>query len=144
MAKTHHGVGVLVTNRTRSRFLVQQKDQDYAPHPRGYSLFGGATDTNEDPAEALARELHEELGAASAKLLIAAGLRPVLTTTVEPAGFVYSLFEAAIDDALLEALARAPVFEGERAAVVERDELLALPFIWGLGAVLAAYLDDGT
>ncbi|MFO7566583.1 MAG: NUDIX domain-containing protein [Enhygromyxa sp.] len=137
----HHGVGVLVTNHARTRFCVQQKDRDYTPHPRGYSLFGGALDPGEDPAEGLARELHEELGAAAAERLIAAGLRAVLTTTVEPFGFVYSLFEVAIDDPLLDRLAAAPVLEGERAAVVEREQLLSLPFIWGLEAVLAAYLE---
>jgi 8-oxo-dGTP pyrophosphatase MutT (NUDIX family) len=139
---THHGVGVLLTNHARSRFCVQQKDNDYVPHPRGFSLFGGARDPGEEPAEALARELHEELGAASAELVIAAGLRPMITTTVEPFGFVYSLFEVAIEDALLDRIAAAPVLEGERALVVEREALLGLAWIWGLEVVLAAYLEQ--
>lgn len=140
MSSAHRSVGVIVRNPAATRFYVQQKGAAYRPHPRGYSLFGGAIEPDESPLEALARELDEELGEA-AQLLLAA--RPVLVseTRVGPSEFSFSLFEVVLADALLDTLARAPVYEGERGAVVSRQQLRALPFIWGLQAVVLAYLD---
>ena len=139
----HHGVGALVTNAGRTRFFVQQKDASYPRFPLAYSVFGGAREPGEDLGEAVARELHEELGA-SARGILDAGLVHVLTTRVEPAegdAFVYSLFEIVVDDARLDALVEVPVLEGERGAVVTRAELARLPFVWGLEAVVRVYLD---
>lgn len=142
MAKDdHHGVGALVTNAARSRFFVQQKDASYPGYPLAYSTFGGAREPGEGSAQAAARELREELGDAAAALLDA-GLVEVLTTRLEPDGFTFTLFEILVDDAQLDALAGVPVFEGERGALVTRAELAELPFIWGLGAVLEAYLRE--
>jgi len=130
---------VIVTTPERRRFFVQQKDAAYEPHPLGYSFFGGAIEEGETLLEALGRELREELGAAADRLT-AAPTRHVLTATVEPAGFRYSLFEVLVDEPTLEALATAPVFEGERGALFGERELSALPFIWGLESVVTAYL----
>ena len=131
---------MIARNRAATRFYVQQKDAAYRPHPRGYSLFGGAIEPGEAPLEALARELDEELGGA-AQLLLAAGPLLVSETRVGPSEFQFALFEVVLDDARLDTLAHTPVYEGERGAVVTRGQLLALPFIWGLGAVVRAYLD---
>jgi len=134
----HHGVGVIVRNHAATRFYVQQKDADYRPHPRGYSLFGGAVDPGEAPGEALARELLEELGEAPSAALLAAG--PTLVADHGQLGFRFSLFEVVVDDALLDRLATTAVLEGERGAVVDGAELTSLPFVWGLEAVVRDYL----
>ena len=139
----HHGVGALVTNAGRTRFFVQQKDATYPRFPLAYSVFGGAREVGERLEQALARELREELGDAAQRLLDADSVH-VLTTRVSPEGaedFDYSLFEIVVDDAQLDALAEVPVLEGERGAVVTRAELPRLPFVWGLEAVVEAYLD---
>jgi 8-oxo-dGTP pyrophosphatase MutT (NUDIX family) len=141
MAAEHHGVGVIVRNPAATRFYVQQKDAAYRPHPRGYSLFGGAVEPGEALEQALARELAEELGS-TAQLLLAARPALVSTTRVGPTGFRFSLFEVVLDDSLLDNLAGAPVFEGERGVVVDRAQLRALPFVWGLEAVVLAYLEQ--
>lgn len=135
----HHGVVALVTNAARTRFFVQQKDEAYRPYPLGFSLFGGAVEAGEDVGESLARELQEELGAA-AGTLIGAGLQPVFTQEVT-GGFVLSLFEAVLEDVVLESLARVEVLEGKRGVVLDRAALRELPFIWGLAKIVAAYLE---
>lgn len=140
--RQHVAVGALIANAARTRFVVQQKDRDYRPHPRGFSCFGGAIEPGEVPGDALARELAEELGEAMAAQLLAAALREVLRMRVEPAGFEFVLFELIVDDALIDDLAEHPVLEGERAVVVERGQLLALAWVWGLEQVVAAYLTE--
>ncbi|MBL4686629.1 MAG: NUDIX domain-containing protein, partial [Nannocystaceae bacterium] len=109
-------------------------------YPLGYSFFGGACETGETPAVALARELGEELPLVSARALLEADPNLVGTWSVGPTRYEFHLFEAEVTDETLDDLARAPVFEGERAVVVTRDQLAALPFIWGLGTVVASYL----
>lgn len=136
----HHGVVAVVTNPARTRFFIQQKDEGYRPFPLGYSLFGGAVEAGESLVEALARELREELGA-EAERLLAAEPRCVLTKRPLAAGFVVSLFEVVVDGHVLESLAVVPVLEGRRGVVVSREELTTMPLIWGLGAVVDAYLD---
>ncbi|GEM_PF-1737805 len=146
MSTRHRGVGAVVTTAHRTLFFVQQKDARYPDYPLGYSFFGGAIDAHEEIGEALARELREELGA-PASALIAAGPRHLLTTTIHPerapqsGGFEFSLFEICIDQPTLEALALTPVLEGERGVLVDRGQLRALPFIWGLETVAFTYLD---
>lgn len=140
MSKQHLGVGVIVRNRAGTRFYVQQKDAEYRPYPLAYSLFGGASEAGETPAQALARELVEELGDASEPVL-AAGPSFVEEHRVGPRRFRFCLFEAVLDDAALDLLAEARVLEGERGCVVSREQLRSLPFVWGLEAVVCAYLD---
>jgi 8-oxo-dGTP pyrophosphatase MutT (NUDIX family) len=136
----HRGVGVIVTSAARRRFVVQRKDAAYPRYPRGCSLFGGACETGETDAAALVRELHEELGVASARALVDAGLREIGVFAVGEHGFAFVLFEAVVPDELLDQLAATPVLEGERAELVTRAELAALPWVWGLDEVVAAYV----
>ncbi|MCA9650095.1 MAG: NUDIX domain-containing protein [Myxococcales bacterium] len=140
MTDRHHGVVAIVTNPERTRFFVQRKDEHYRPHPRGYSLFGGAREAHEEPAQTLARELREELGAA-AQGLLDAGPRHVLTIPALTPGTLVSLYEVVVDDRELDALGRATVYEGERGVVLERAELAGTPFVWGLGSLIATYLE---
>ncbi|MCA9708395.1 MAG: NUDIX domain-containing protein [Myxococcales bacterium] len=140
MAERHHGVVAIVTNPDRTRFFVQQKDEHYRPHPLGYSLFGGAREAEESPAEALTRELREELGAA-AQVLLDAGAEHVFTIPRSSPGARLSLFEVVLDGPVLESLAEVPVLEGKRGVVLGREQLAVTPFVWGLDAVVAAYLE---
>jgi 8-oxo-dGTP pyrophosphatase MutT (NUDIX family) len=136
----HRGVGVIATNPARTRFLVQRKDASYPRFPRGYSLFGGAVEPGESDAAALVRELHEELGDASARALVDAGPREIETFALGERRFAFVLFEIVVADDMLDLIASRPVFEGERAEVVARSELVGLPWVWSLAQVLAAYV----
>lgn len=136
----HRGVGVIVTSPARQRFVVQRKDASYPRYPRGCSMFGGACEPGESDTAALVRELHEELGDASARVLVDAGPREIGVFAVGEHRFAFVLFEAVVADDVLGELATRPVFEGERAELVTRAELAALPWVWGLGEVVAAYL----
>lgn len=135
----HRGVGVIATNPARARFLVQRKDASYPRFPRGYSLFGGACEHGESDEAALVRELVEELGDASARALVDAGLREIASFEVGERRFAFVLFEAVIPDDVLDVIASRPVFEGECAEVVARAELVGLPWVWDLRQVLEAY-----
>ncbi len=136
----HRGVGVIVTNGARTRFVVQRKDATYPRYPRGCSLFGGAREPGETDEQALVRELFEALGDASAAAIVAAGLRHVADFELGPRRFGFAMFEAVLDDARLDLLAARPVYEGERAEIAERSGLAALPWVWTLGDAIAAYL----
>ncbi|MBC8071948.1 MAG: NUDIX hydrolase [Deltaproteobacteria bacterium] len=136
----HRGVGVIVTDPARSRFVVQRKDASYPRYPRGHSLFGGACEPGESSEATLERELFEELGDASARVLLDAGPREIGAFTVGESGFTFVLFEAVVAVEMLDVLAARPVHEGERAEIITREELPGLAWVWGLEAVLAAYI----
>lgn len=136
----HRGVGVIATNPARDRFVVQRKDARYPHFPRGCSLFGGARERGESDADALVRELHEELGEASARALVEAGPREIGTFLLGASQFTFVLFEVVVEDVVLDAIAARPVAEGERAELVTRDALAELPWVWDLAAVIADYL----
>jgi 8-oxo-dGTP pyrophosphatase MutT (NUDIX family) len=136
----HHGVVAIVTNPERTRFFIQQKDEAYRPFPLGYSLFGGAIEPGEEPAEALERELREELGVAAERLL-AAEITCVFEARTLATGIVLSLFEVVLDAAQLEALAEVPVLEGRRGVVLDREALRSMPLVWGLHELVGAYLE---
>jgi 8-oxo-dGTP diphosphatase len=42
--------------------LHHRDDKSWIPHPDAWSLFGGAVESGEDPADTVVRELEEELG----------------------------------------------------------------------------------
>lgn len=140
MSDRHHGAVAIVVNPERTRFFVQQKDEDYEPHPLGYSLFGGAREGSETPAEAIERELREELGAAAQRLLDA-GPRHVLTAAGPFPGSTLTLFEVVLDDRSLDSLGAVEVLEGKRGVVLDRDQLAETPFVWNLGDVIDEYLE---
>jgi len=142
MTERHHGVVAIVTDPRRTRFFIQQKDEDYPSFPLGYSLFGGRIEPGEAPLDALIRELHEELDTVAATLLEGGGPEHVLTTEVPPTGYLVSLFEVVVTEDMLESLAEAPVREGKRGAVFGRAQLLDMPLVWGLEAVVRAYLEQ--
>ena len=51
------------------RYLLQQRDDDpRIPFPNAWALFGGQIEPRESPAEALVRELEEEIGFAPARM----------------------------------------------------------------------------
>lgn len=139
-SQRHHGVVALVTNRERTRFFIQQKDESYPAFPLGYSLFGGAIEAGERPDEALARELREELGEAAERLL-AAEVTCVLPARPLAGGFVVSLFEVVLEGEGIEALAEVPVLEGKRGVVLDREALGRMTLVWGLHELVEAYLE---
>jgi 8-oxo-dGTP pyrophosphatase MutT (NUDIX family) len=144
----HRGVGVVVTNADRSRFFVQQKDADYPSFPLCYSFFGGSLEPGETVAQALRRELVEELGKHPANTILGHGASEVFDGPVSgpERSYRFTLFEAVVEDDVLDMLSQVEVAEGERGAVFERVAFRALPFIWSLEQVVDAYLgvhDEG-
>lgn len=136
---------VIVANVSRTRFLVQRKDDSYR-YPNALALFGGAVEPGESDLDALEREIHEEMGIMSALLLIACGLHEVATVDLsafdfvdDPEGFTLVLFEAVVDDDVLDDLATRPVFEGRCAEIVEQI-LLRDDWMPGLFEVICVYV----
>ena len=92
-------------------------------------MFGGACEPGESDEAALVRAL------------VDAGLRAIGRFEVGERRFAFALFETVVADEMLDVLASRPVFEGERAEVVTRGELVGMAWVWALGEVLAAYVE---
>lgn len=122
-----------IRDRFCEKFIVQRKDDTYS-RPRAIALFGGAIEPEEYDDVAIERELLEELGRTTCDMLRHAGLRRF--------GWVgpFSVFEIVVDDDVIEAIAAQFVFEGERAEIAMRHELLDLPWLDELRPVVDAYL----
>lgn len=137
--REHHGVVAIVTDPARTHFLVQQKDEHYAPFPDGYSLFGGAVEVDENDDNALIRELQEELGEIAARLLTRPPRR-VLSMRPPPGTFQLTAYELIVPLDQLRTLHNCAVQEGRRGVVMSRSDLTQTELVWGLSAVVAAYL----
>lgn len=63
MSNLKPGAVALITNKTRSKVLIQQKDHTHpiVDYRHKFSLFGGSIEPGESPEEGLLRELSEEL-----------------------------------------------------------------------------------
>jgi 8-oxo-dGTP diphosphatase len=61
-AYRRRNVGCLILTKN-NKILLQQRDEDCQNFPGYLATFGGAIEINEQPLDALVRELHEELGA---------------------------------------------------------------------------------
>jgi len=124
----------IILDRGCDRFIVQRKDDTYS-RPRAIALFGGAIDTDESDDHAIERELIEELGLSTYETLRSAGLQRL--------GWVgaFSVFEIVVDFDVIKAISEQVVFEGERAEIVHRNQLLELPWLEELVPVIEVYLD---
>ena len=139
----HHGVGVLVTNKNKDLFYIQQKDEQYpiAQFKLCYSFFGGEKNKDETEENALERELREELESAAA-VKISRLARKIgdfeLTSNGNP--FTFTLYEAVLAEQELKELAGLPIKEGKRGALFDKDNITKLKFVHNLETVLRAYL----
>jgi NUDIX domain len=141
------GVGLLIHDEATGRCILQRKDHLHpTPAARGrLALWGGSLEPGEEPEDALARELGEELNHPQlvAELLGQHRYRRRFHLAAEPWDGAYDLyvFEAAVDPETFDRWARdfaAPgmVLEG-MAAVVEPAELSAA--LAARGAFLASH-----
>jgi len=136
------GVGVVITDDSKSQFYIQQKDETYpVPEYRHlYSFFGGSIEPGEDELGALERELGEELNHESARTIVQAvkkiGDFAVSTGNIE---FSYTLFEAKLPLDYLNLLKEIVVKEG-RGFLMTKEEFAHLEFIWKLDGVRDFYL----
>lgn len=55
------GAGCIIMAQDTKRFLIAHRSK-YVEQPNTWGGWGGAIDANEDPAEAVKREVHEETG----------------------------------------------------------------------------------
>ena len=136
---------VVLTDLSRSRFYVQQKDEHYTRHPFGYGFFGGESTQGEDGLTTLSRELREELSE-EAYTLISPGDAEVFQIVFDgevqrPPPCRLVLYERRIDDSALEKLAVLPIHEGLRGVLVSKDEMLEIDWIWNLHGVVKGYLE---
>ncbi len=142
--KLNWGAVVSITNRERTLFYLQQKDEEYwIPENRlRYCFFGGGVKRGENELEALQRELLEEFDERSAlvisknsKKLFDAHFKNILN---EP--YKISLYESVLEDEFLRELPNLPVKEGI-GRLVKREGILQIPFFLDLKKpVLDRYL----
>ena len=59
---TERNVAAIIFTNERGEVLLQKKDLGFKRWPGRWSFFGGGLEGNEDPAEALKREIKEEIG----------------------------------------------------------------------------------
>lgn len=134
---------MIITNPERSRFVAQEKDEDYAAHPNGISLFGGSLELGETPRKAMDRELVEETDEAVCPTITRA-LRELWTQEVACGDISYTLtvFDSVVSNYELSRIAAAPVKEGRRAQEIGRAQLPTIDWVWGLDAIAKRYLAE--
>lgn len=138
-----HGSVVIITNQDFSLFYLEKKSNDYQfPQYRGaHSFFGGHEEPEDNsPEETLIRELFEELTEKSAKK-VSESARPLVTTIV-PSVIPYklTLAEAILSDRALENLDHHNA-NGD-GLLIERKDILEIPYIWDLKPVMKKYLNS--
>ncbi|MBX7137003.1 MAG: NUDIX domain-containing protein [Oligoflexia bacterium] len=157
ISRTRKGMSgsiMIISNQSRTRFLLQRKDDTHPrPELRGkLCLFGGAIESSEHPAETLDREVTEEFSHPDAAELLISNSKPwrIFPTLLDRkiihhVGFV---FETVLGDLHFQKLEKlcfqsAIVTEGIPYSV-SREELLDLlgqpeEFIFGHEEILAEY-----
>lgn len=123
---------ILLACDGRGRALLQLRD-DYAPIAAAgmWSLFGGGIEAGEGIAEALLREVDEEIGVR----LDAGGLRPF----ARAAGKTSTLYGVATDEIIPQSAIR--VAEGAGYAYATRAQVAAWAMPEGIRALTLAFLD---
>ena len=145
MKPMHKGVGLLISNRTRTRFFIQQKDEQY-PYPvwRGCcSYWGGAIE--EDDANELAavdRELEEEI---PESLTILSKLEKInigrFKVPTDNSTFWLTVFEVLVTDKQLDEIPKIKVLEG-RGVLFSREEALQQTWIWNTDFIFHDHLQS--
>lgn len=135
MTLLHPGSAVLITNKSRTKFVLQQKRPNHIiPRYRNArSFFGGSMEPGETSEEALLRELEEEI--LNTEFVREIGRNMRFWKQYRLRGVIYDwydvfIYEAILDDAMFDQLVgiiQNPdlVTEG-KAIVVSRSDLIDL------------------
>jgi 8-oxo-dGTP pyrophosphatase MutT (NUDIX family) len=142
--KPHPGVGVIITNKSHTKFYLQQKDNT---HPvtqcrLKFCFFGGAVEEGESELEALKRELTEEINKEVAVKISSKTKRLFDSTFLNILGIptIFVFYEMILSDEELLNLSKIPVKEGKGGFLVGIKEMYTLPFIIDLEHMLRRYL----
>lgn len=135
---------VSITNRKKTLFYLQQKDEDYwIPEYRlKYCFFGGQVEKNETELEALKRELFEEIDERFALTISknSKKLFDVYFTNIHKEYCKLSMHESVLEEEFLEKLSHTKAKEG-KGLLVKIEDFQTTPFFWDLKkSVLTRYL----
>ncbi len=140
----HKGVGLIITNKKRTLFFVQQKDENYPVEKwaKCYSFWGGKIEESDfSYLEALKRELYEEINGnidfTSSKIEFVSKFIVNCDKTYE-----FNLFELVVDDMELQELKSTEIFEGH-GVLISLNELINGKWIWCLERVINQYVKTG-
>jgi len=141
--KQNKGVGVIITNKKKDRFFIQQKDND---HPikefrLKYCFFGGALEDGEDEEAGLSRELSEEINEEHSMIILKKSQRLFESTfnNLIKQRVTFVFYESILSDKELMELENIKINEG-RGELVGLKEMYFLPFLIDLEHMLRKYL----
>lgn len=137
----HKGVGLIITNKDKTHFFVQQKDENYPIKKWAmcYSFWGGKIEESDGSlVEALNRELAEEIDGMFDFEPLKINFVNEYTVYCDKT-FVFSLFELILDDEILDQFKRAEIREGY-GKLITLDELKNGKWIWCLEQVVAQFI----
>ena len=146
MSSIHHGVAVVITNNQKNLFYIQQKDETYwiKRDKLKYCFFGGAVNSQEKEADALKRELLEELEKSAANLIIKNSNKIFnsffKTTHSEFKKDVkFALFESILPEDELKKISQFPIKEGKCGKLIKKTELKIKDFMKDLKTPIKEY-----
>ena len=91
MESSHIGCGALILSKSTKRYLFLLRNQKR--HAGSWGLVGGGVEVGETPAEALQREIKEEIGSISIEKVI-----PLEKFTSDSNNFEYHTYLVTVDD----------------------------------------------
>ena len=97
MESSNIGCGALVYSLSTSRYLFLLRNQK--KHAGSWGLVGGRVEPNETPAQALHREIFEEVGTIQVQKII-----PLEKFTSDTQDFTYHTYLCTVDDEFIPAL----------------------------------------
>jgi len=134
---------VIITNKDRSLFYMQQKDETYNPqeYRLHYTFFGGHMEQDESDKLALKRELSEELEKSVAELIFKRSKKikdiPIKTKS-GPKNF--HIFEAVVSKEELDEISSKKIREGKKGSIIKFSEVEEALIISPVKEVLIKYL----
>jgi 8-oxo-dGTP pyrophosphatase MutT (NUDIX family) len=142
--KKSKGVGVIITNNSRSKFYLQQKDNTH-PIPKlrlKYCFFGGGIKKGEDELSALKRELSEELNKEASEIIVNKSKRLFESSFIDIINnyMTFIIYESKLTKTEFYEIVSVPVLEGKGGFIAKRKDLFLLPFIIDLEHMLRKYL----
>jgi len=121
-------VGAVIKNQS-DEYLLQQRDENAPTFKHYWTLFGGRVEEGEKPAEALLRELDEELALTPRNILSF----ELTQTNTDRVGIVQYIYEIATD----VQLDQLTLSEGEAMQYVPEATLFDRKFAFNIQEVLA-------